>query len=322
MACRRSRRDFVFVGVTKIFGPAYTMRTRTMRMSRMIPMIIPAPKPPSPVVPPPGVLTLVCPMSASSPFRMADALRGHSVRSEQETSRQRAKKTRRTGAGSEGSGELRGREKVGRLLPPLVDERTACLAEQCRQRIRGLAGGRRDDDDVALSEGLPVAGTHVPGHAVHDLVEDTREAALVLAGVPGALAGDALRARGVAGDDRDLLGPYVRVGEDLERPLRRGIVGESGRGDHAAGDVGQVRGDGHYARQSTTGMRISSGVIPPCAPRWSTTCPSTRTTVDARSSDSIARTSPTRARTSAGSPRPKRPSAIASSRSNRKNVPG
>src|SRR4029079_7776211 len=55
-----SRSDFVFVGLTKIFGPAYTMRTRTMRMSRMIPMIMPAPKPPSPVEPP-GVLTLVCP---------------------------------------------------------------------------------------------------------------------------------------------------------------------------------------------------------------------------------------------------------------------
>src|SRR5690242_7748945 len=73
-----SRSDFVFVGVTKIFGPAYTMRTRTMRMSRMIPMIMPAPKPPSPVEPP-GVLTLVCPMSAV--LLSADALRVFSVRS-------------------------------------------------------------------------------------------------------------------------------------------------------------------------------------------------------------------------------------------------
>ncbi len=50
-----------------------------------------------------------------------------------------------------------------------------------------------------------------------------------------------------------------------------GVVVERSRRDHAACDVRKIRGDGHYARQSRTGMRISSGVMPPCAPRCSTT---------------------------------------------------
>src|SRR5256885_4514078 len=149
MAWSRSRNDRVFVGVTKIRGPAYTMRTSTIRMSRMIPMIMPAPNPPSPVVPPPGVLTSVCPMSAVLLSARADALRVRSVRSRHETSRLCATRPTPDPIGLEGPGELRWREEVGWRLPPLVDQAAARSGEQRGEGVRWLPACRGHDDDPA-----------------------------------------------------------------------------------------------------------------------------------------------------------------------------
>src|SRR5260221_6220389 len=193
MACRESTIDLVFVGLTKIFGPAYTTSTRTMRISRMIPMIMPAPKPPS-LGAGAGVLMFVCPMRACSPLR-ATAVFVRSARHKQAGCQE----------SSERAGELRWREEVRGGLPPLIDQGAARTREERGEGIGWLPARRGDDDDPSRLELLRVSRSQVARESVRDSSDQLPEAALVLPRIPRPLAGHACRASLVARDDGDLL---------------------------------------------------------------------------------------------------------------------
>src|SRR5438105_3898048 len=158
-----------------------------MRISRMIPMIMPAPKPPS--LEPPGVLTFVCPMRRCSP----SALRVFRALDERQ-------------AGSmpktlERAGELRGREEIRGRLPPLIDQGAAGTREERGEGIGWLPARRCDDDDPSRIELFAIALPHVARETVHEPADELREPALVLAGIPGPIAGHARRAGRISRDD-------------------------------------------------------------------------------------------------------------------------
>src|SRR5439155_16420194 len=97
-------------------------------------------------------------------------------------------------------GELRRREDVGRLLPPLVDRLAAGLVEQRGDRVGRLTIGRGDDDDLALAQRARVTLAYVSRDdaARKSLAKAVAQTAPALAGQPGATTGDEVSAVGIA----------------------------------------------------------------------------------------------------------------------------
>src|SRR5687767_8343954 len=147
-----------------------------MRMRRMIPMIIPAPKPPPSPVPP--ALTVVCPISGHSfreiPWRYkaipvpepnngpgeagpcpAEAAGVPTNRKQGPYARSAPKAA--AAAGSKGSGELRRSEDRHGARPPGRDGGSASLCEERLKGVRRLPTGGDDHDDVTGRDGRPVA---------------------------------------------------------------------------------------------------------------------------------------------------------------------
>lgn len=154
----------------------------------------------------------------------------------------------------EGAGELRRSEERSRRLPPLPDPRRARLREQRRDRVGRLSIRRDEDHDPPGAEVAAVATTDLARQptAGQELAEH-RGSVRVPRWGPRAIRREPVRASRIRGEDRDVLAPHARRSEQIDRSGGGRVVLERAAHDHPAGDVGEIRLDGH--RDDLTSQR-------------------------------------------------------------------